>query len=153
MHICKCRGDSTVISYFTPSGGVDDIAVTSESDGAANVYVAYGAFVNKYSESGSLLQSWPVPSGIKDLTVDKWQRLLALAEDKYTYVYSSQGTLLGSFTTSYATEVYSADVGPGNQYYVLGVSYNDALFYVYRFSPDTTGVLPTSLGKIKAIFN
>lgn len=153
MRACKCRSDSTVISYFTPSGGVDDIAVASESDGATNVYVAYGAFVNKYSESGSLLQSWPVPSGIKDLTVDRWQRLLALAQDKYTYVYSTRGVLLGSFTANYATEIYSADVGPGNQYFVMGYpTSNDNLIYVYRFTPDTTGVIPTSLGKIKAIY-
>ncbi len=154
MRVCKCRGDSTVISYFTPPGAVDDIAVAVDLDGAANVYVADGTLVKKYSESGSPIQRWRVPSGIKDLTVDKWQRLLALANDRYTYVYNTEGVLLGSFTANYATDIYSADVGPGNQYYVMGYDYsNDDEIFVYRFTPDTTCITPASFGKIKAMFN
>lgn len=150
MQICKCRGSSGVLSYFTPAGSVDDLAV----DVSGCVYVADGAIVGKYSETGSFIQDWRVPSGIKDLTVDKWQRVLALAQDEYTYVYSTRGVLLGSFTANYATEIYSADVGPGNQYFVMGYpTSNDNLIYVYRFTPDTTGVIPASLGKIKAIYN
>ncbi len=149
MRVCKCRGDSSVISYFTPAGGVDDIAV--DADGC--VYIADGTLIRKYYETGSLLQSWSVPSGIKDLTVDKWQRLLALAQDKYTYVYNTQGVLLGSFTANYLTDIYSADVGPGDQYYVMGDVYsNGRVVYVYRFNPDTTCIIPASLGKIKAIY-
>lgn len=150
MRVCKCRGDSTVISYFTPAGGVDDIAV----DGNGYVYIADDTLIRKYTETGSLHRSWPVPSSIKDLTVDKWQRLLALARDKYTYVYNTQGGLLGSFTANYLTDIYSADVGPGNQYYVMGDVYsNGRVIYVYRFTPDTSAVIPASLGKIKTMYH
>ena len=150
--VCKMVGKD-VVSYFTPLSGVTDMEAGPE--GA--VYIANDDLVSRYVDTGSLLRSWRAPKPIIDLTLDVQNRLLVLASDNFTYIYDDGGTLLGSFTAPYTTNIYSADIGPGDKYFVLGcisdwdVDYN--IVRMYRFAPSPTNIVPTSLGKIKAMFN
>jgi len=147
--VCKSPGTKEVISYFNPvKEGVSDIV----ADGAGHVYVGRYPMIYKYHDSGSLLASWGIPSGFWDLTLDPDGRLLVLSSDKNTYVYDENGSILGSFTAPYTSLIRSADMGPDNKYFVLGVDYAFRTVSMYRFAPDPTNVLPTSFGKIKAMY-
>ena len=148
--LCKMKG-ANVVSYFTPPGNVWDVV----TDSAGTVYLADGNEVLKYRDDGTLLAEWAAPQPIMDLSLDSQSRVLALCEDKYTYVYDAGGAFLGSFTGPYAVDIYSAAVGPGDKYFVLG--YKTAYLtwdtiYMYRFAPSMTNIRPASLGRIKAMF-
>jgi hypothetical protein len=148
--VCKMVGEH-IVSYFTPLSGVTDMEAGPE--GA--VYIASDDLVSRYVDTGSLLRSWRAPKPIIDLTLDVQNRLLALASDNFTYVYDDAGSLLGSFTAPYTTRIYSADIGPDDKYFVLGCDHYDdeEIIHMYRFAPSPTNIVPTSLGKIKAVFN
>ena len=148
--VCTMVGKD-IVSYFTPLSGVTDMEAGPE--GA--VYIASDDFVWRYVDTGSVVASWRTPFAVVDLTLDAQNRLLALASDNFTYVYDDAGTLLGSFTAPYATTIYSADMGPDDKYFVLGCDHYDdeEIIFMYRFAPSPTNIEPTSLGKIKAMFN
>jgi hypothetical protein len=151
FRVCKSPGTPEVISYFTPvAGGVSCM----EADGLGHVYISRGFTIRKYDESGSVLTSWDNPCYVWDLTVDGDGRLLVLSEDKNTYVYSGSGSLLGSFTGPYMTDIGTADIGPGGKYYVLGSAHDRTTLIMYRFAPGPSiiNITPTSFGKIKAIY-
>ena len=152
MRVCRSPGTAEVTSYFTPPGNVRDMTV----DAYGNLYLALDETVVKYDPAGTQVNSWVVPGRlIRDLTVDPAGRLLALTEDTYTYVYSPAGSLLSSFTAPYEYPVWSAAMGPDAKYYVLSCPFgsSNAGGWVYRFAPSPTNILPTSFGKIKAMFN
>jgi hypothetical protein len=152
MRVCRSPGTAEVTSYFTPPESVRDMAAVA----GGNVYLAFADSVAEYDPAGTQLRSWLVPGWlIRDVAVDPVGRVLVLTEDTYTYVYSSAGSLLSSFTVPYQYPVWSAAMGPDDKYYVLSCPYgpSNAGGWVYRFAPGPTNVLPTSLGKIKAIYN
>lgn len=147
--VCKSPGTPEVISYFNPvKEGVSDLV----ADGQGYVFTSYRQTITKYHDSGSVLTSWNNPEGIKNLALDPEGRLLVLSSNKYTYVYNGNGSVLGSFTAPYFTDIYSAAVGPEGKYYVMGSGYGWTTMIMYRFTPDPTNVRPTSFGKIKAMY-
>ncbi len=151
LRVCKSPGTSEVISYFTPvGGGVSCMA----ADGLGHVYISRNVTIRKYNESGSVLTSWNNPGYVWNLTVDPEGRLLVLSEDKNTYVYSGSGSLLGSFTGPYMTDIGTADMGPDGKYYVLGSAHGRTTLVMYRFAPAPSiiTITPTSFGKIKAMY-
>jgi hypothetical protein len=147
--VCKSAGMPEVISYFTPvGGGVGGIA----ADGQGHVFTSHGRTITKYHDSGSVLTSWNNPEDIKNITLEPEGGLLVLSANKYTYVYNGNGSVLGSFTAPYFTDIHSAAIGPEGKYYVLGSAYERTTVMMYCFNPDPTNVQPTSFGKIKAIY-
>lgn len=151
LRVCKSPGTPEVISYFTPA---PDSVSGMETDGLGHVYISHQFTIRKCDESGSVLASWNNPDVVSDLTMDPEGRLLVLSEDKNTYVYSGSGSLLGSFTGPYMTDIGTADMGPDGKYYVLGYAHWGTTLVMYRFAPDasTITITPTSFGKIKAIY-
>jgi len=124
------------------------------ADGLGHVYISRNVTIRKYNESGSVLTSWNNPDVVSDLTMDPEGRLLVLSEDNNTYVYSGSGSLLGSFTAPYMTDIGAADMGPDGKYYVLGSAHSGTTLVMYRFTPDPfpINITPTSFGKIKAMY-
>jgi len=154
--VCKMTAMGTVVSYFNPAAEPDDLAV----DAAGYIYALSGDIVRKYDGNGSLMGSWNAPVALTDVSADAQNRVLAFSSsNKYTYVFSDAGALLGSFTAPYGYSIQNiryGDAGPDGKYYV-GCLYEILEDYwgveMYRFAPSPTNIVPTSLGKIKAIFN
>ena len=154
--ICKMTTTGAVVGYFDPVDEPDDMAV----DAAGYIYALSYDRIRKYNDSGSLIVQWYAPVRLTDITVDANNHLLALSNtNKYTYVFSDAGALLGSFTGPYENshEWIHSGTGPDGKYYV-GHRYGPieyGYYYVdmYRFAPSPTNIVPTSLGKIKAMFN
>jgi hypothetical protein len=150
LRVCKSPGTPEVISYFTP---VVEYGCPMATDGRGHVYRCRLSNIWKYNEAGSVVASWKNPEIVEDLTVDPEGRLLVLSKNDYTYVYGENGSLMGSFTAPYLSEVYAADFGPGGKYYVMGAVYNNTVIMMYLFTPSPTNITPTSLGKIKAMYH
>jgi hypothetical protein len=151
--LCKMTAAGTVVSYFRPVARPDDLAV----DAAGYIYALSDDRIRKYNDAGSLLVAWYAPVELSDVSVDKQNRVLGFSyRNRYGYVFSDAGALLGSFTGPYGGNVYHGDAGPGGKYYV-GREHRISEFEygveMYRFAPSPTNIVPTSLGKIKAVFN
>lgn len=152
---CRSAVGSAAVLISFPSGYsipsyLEDIAAAAD----ASLFTVDGPTIKHFTSSGSLLSSWNAPTEVVDLTVDGDGNVLALsAVARSTYVYSSNGSLLGSFTAPYASSfLSSADMGPDNKYYVIESISGGTTPTIYRFAAAITGITPTSLGKLKAIY-
>ena len=156
--VCKITTTGAITSYFTPLAEPDDLAVGP----AGYIYALSGDRVRKYDDNGSLVIAWYAPVTLDELSIDADNHILALArKSEYTYVFSDAGALLGSFTgpyeNFYGSGFISADIGPDGKYFV-GYPYgpeNEGDWFVEMclMAPSPTNIVPTSLGKIKAMFN
>ncbi|MGD8718524.1 MAG: hypothetical protein PVH29_06830 [Candidatus Zixiibacteriota bacterium] len=151
--ICKMTVAGTVTSYFTPLAVPDDMAV----DASGNIYGLSGGWVFKYDASGSLITSWDTPVTLNDVCVDANDRILGFSNSNmYTYVFSDAGSLLGSFTAPYESITRHGSTGPDGKYFVACEAWDQEIFIcfveMYRFAPVPTNIVPTSLGKIKAMY-
>jgi hypothetical protein len=129
-------------------------------DSSGYIYALSSDRIRKYDDAGSLVVAWYAPIALDSLSMDSYDHLLALADsNEYTYVFSDGGALLGSFTGPYENFYpgqLGADVGPDGKYYV-GYPYgpvNEGDWFVEMclLAPSPTNVVPTSLGKIKAMY-
>jgi hypothetical protein len=155
--VYRCRSvNGSVLYSWAANHGVAGMALKARGDGGVN---QDGLFVNAVATTtwrhrtsdGSIISSFTyTPALYGDLAWD-WRNKLVWGGDANTncvYGCTTGGTVLASFR--------SPAVNPqGLCYYgqYLWVGTNSSPYYVYRVHcPNTVGVAPASLGRVKALF-
>ncbi len=155
VYRCRSAGGSVLYSWAA-NHGISGLALKARGDGGVN---QDGIFVNAVATTtwrhrtsdGSIISSFIYsPALYGDLAWD-WRNNLVWGGDanvNYVYGCTTGGTVAASFR--------SPAVNPqGMCYYgqYLWVGTNSSPYYVYQVHcPNTVGVAPASLGRVKALF-
>jgi hypothetical protein len=154
----RCRSvNGSVLYSWAANHGVAGLALKARGDGGVN---GDGIFVNAVTTTtwrhrpsdGSIISSFSyTPALYGDVAWDWRNELLWGGDANTNYVYGC--TTAGSVRASFRSPATNPQ---GMCYYgqYLWVGTNSSPYYVYQVHcPNTVGVAPASLGRVKALFN